>query len=312
MTPLLWLALAALALPLLALLWLWSVTCGVWLNMRLARHLERGELPDSVQETVFQTHPRAPALARARGVLREGYWQSVAWTGQALHTLRPFRFPPPRPGGGLPVVLVGGYVENASLMLSLARRLAREGFQPQLLDLPSTFASIESNAAWLAERLAELRASSGYARVGYVGHSMGGVVGRACSLRPDDPGLALVVCMASPQRGTHLARFGAGQSARDMCPGSEFSLRYPPEARGHAPLKALIAREDNIVSPAWSAVLPETETLLLRAPLGHTGILFDAEAHEQVVVWLRQAALELDPLGAEAGRGAEQEVSQAG
>lgn len=293
MTPALWLALALtlLALPLLAL---GGVTCAVWLNMRLARHLERAEGFDSWQAEAFRRE-RAPAWSRASGVLREGYWQSVAWTGQALHQVRPFRFPAPVQGGGLPVVLVGGYVENSSLMLALGRRLAREGFQPLLLDLPSTFASIESNATWLAARLAEVRASSGYDRVAYVGHSMGGVVGRVCSLREEDPGLALVISVASPHRGTHLARLGAGQSALDMRPGSPLSERYPPHARGHAPIKALIAREDNIVSPAWSAVLPETETVLIAAPLGHTGILYDAEAHQRVVDWLIEAAADLAP-----------------
>jgi pimeloyl-ACP methyl ester carboxylesterase len=272
-----------------------GITLGVWLNMRAARFLERRDPQDVWQERVFGAEARAGALARGHGVLREGYWQSVAWASQGLHHVRPFRFPAPVPGGGLPVVLVAGYVENSSQMVSLGRRLAREGYQPVLLDLPSTFRAIEENVSWLAERVAEIRAASGYARVGYVGHSMGGVVGRVCTLRQEDPGVAVVITLASPHRGTHLADMGLGQSARDMRRASAFAKRYPPGAIGHAPIRSVIAREDNIVSPAWSAVLPHAETVLARAPLGHTGILFDAEVHELVLGWLGQVTPE--PLG---------------
>ena len=272
-----------------------GITCAVWLNMRAARFLERAEPQDAWQERVFGGETRATALARGHGVLREGYWQSVAWASQGLHHVKPFRFPRPLRGGGLPVVLVAGYVENSSLMVSLGRRLQREGYQPVLLDLPSTFHAIEDNVAWLAERLAEIRAESGYERVGYVGHSMGGVVGRVCTLRSQDPGIALMISLASPHRGTHLANFGLGQSARDMRCASAFAKRYPADAVGHAPICSVIAREDNIVSPAWSAVLPHAETVLTQAPLGHTGILFDAEVHELVLGWLGLITPELSP-----------------
>lgn len=274
-----------------------GITCGVWLNMRAARFLERRDEQDHWQERVFAAETRAGALARGHGVLREGYWQSVAWAGQGLHRVKPFRFPRPVPGGGLPVVLVAGYVENSSQMVALGRRLAREGYQPVLLDLPSTFSAIEENVSWLAARLAEVRAESGYARVGYVGHSMGGVVGRVCTLRREDPGIAVMISLASPHRGTHLAKVGLGQSARDMEVASAFAKRYPPDAIGHAPIRSVIAREDNIVSPAWSAVLPHAETVLTQAPLGHTGILYDAEVHELVLGWLGQVTPE--PLEAE-------------
>lgn len=283
-----------------------AITCGVWLNMRAARFLERRDPQDHWQERVFGSETRARPLARGHGVLREGYWQSVAWASQGLHRVRPFRFPAPVPGGGLPVVLVAGYVENSSQMVSLGRRLRAEGYQPVLLDLPSTLRPIEENVSWVCERIAELRAASGYARVGYVGHSMGGVVGRVCTLRQEDPGIAVMISLASPHRGTHLADVGLGQSARDMRRGSAFAKRYPPDAIGHAPIRSVIAREDNIVSPAWSAVLPHAETVLTQAPLGHTGILFDAEVHELVLGWLGQVTPE--PVAEEAPAEALSEV----
>lgn len=283
------------ALLLLPFVGLAAITLGIWINMRAARFLERSDPQDPWQERVFGSELRSDALARGRGVLREGYWQSVAWANQGLHRVRPFRFPRPLAGGGLPVILVAGYVENSSQMLWLGRRLAAEGYQPVLLDLPSTFTAIETNVAWVTERIAEIRAESGYTRVGYVGHSMGGVVGRVCTLRSEDPGLAVVITLASPHRGTHLASAGLGQSARDMERESAFAKRYPPDAVGHAPIRAVIAREDNIVSPAWSTVLPHAETVLASAPLGHTGILYDGQVLDLVAGWLAQVSPELSP-----------------
>ncbi|MBL4847439.1 MAG: hypothetical protein JKY65_18125 [Planctomycetes bacterium] len=292
-TQILILSLAVIASPVLAV---GAITVGVWINMRMARFFERKDTQDPWQERVFGVERRAGFLARGRGVVREGLWQSWAWANQGRHFVLPFRFPEPVPGGGLPVVLVAGYVENGGQMVGIGRRLAAEGYQPVLLDLPSTLQPIETNVAWLAARLVEIRAQSGYERLAYVGHSMGGVVGRVCTLRTEDPGLALVITLASPHRGTHVASLGLGQSARDMQRESAFGKRYPPEAVGHAPIRAVIAREDNIVSPAWSAVLPNVETVLASAPLGHTGILYEAEVHELVLGWLG----ELQPVSATA------------
>jgi len=276
--------------PLLLLL---GVTLGVWLNMHLARRMDRrpeGRRLDPYQERVFLPHTRNGPGGRAHGLAREGWWQTVTFTLQAWHQLRPFRFPPPTPEGGPPVLLVGGYVENSAVMLALGRTLRREGFQPVLVDLPSTLRSIAQNVAHVREAVLAVRAASGYERIGYVGHSMGGVIGRAYAIAHPDHGLGSIVTLASPHRGTHLARLGLGQSARDMRLDSEFMRAHPPNERGtDVPIHTLISAHDNIVSPPWSAVLGDGpgEDVLHPAALGHTGILYDQDVHERVVAWLR-------------------------
>ncbi len=278
-----------LLLTLLPFALLAAVTVGVWACARLARWLERVEEKDPHQERAFAVAGAPPALSRASGMVVEGVWQTVAFTLQGLHWVVPFRTPTPCPGGGPPVLLVAGYLENAGQMWLLARRLRARGLQPVLVDLPSTLAPIADNAAFVAGRLREVIEASGYRRVGYVGHSMGGVIGRACALLGDDPPLATVITIASPHRGTHLARLGAGGSARDMRPGSAYLSGCAPGRCGAVPVHTVIAPSDNIVSPAWSTILGEGDDLVLTRPVGHVAPLFLAEVTEQVVAWLEAA-----------------------
>ncbi|MGE0709344.1 MAG: esterase/lipase family protein [Planctomycetota bacterium] len=288
-----WLVLLT-TLLLLPLLYVVAVTLGVWLNMRFARLCDRlGPGQDPYQERVFAPAEPARAPARLRGVLREGTWQSLAFALQARHFLRPFAFPAPVPGGGPVVVLVAGYVENGGTMWWLGRALLREGLQPVLVDLPSTLRSLDSNVAFVSDRVRSLGRELG-GPIAYVGHSMGGVIGRALVRSRPDHGLSVVVTLASPHRGTHLARLGLGLSARDMSHGSEFMARHTPEERG-APgvaVHTLITAHDNIVSPPWSTVLGpgEGEDVLYEEPLGHTGILYQERVVQQVAAWVRAAA----------------------
>ena len=275
------LLLATLPLDLLA-----AVTLGVWATARMARRLERGAAMDPFQERRFLGLARPPWWARAWGVAVEGSCQTAAFALQAAHHVRRFRPAPVRPEGGPPVVLVAGYLENAGQMWPLARRLAAQGFQPVLVDLPSTLRSIEDNAAFLAERIDEVCRASGRERIGFVGHSMGGVVARALVRQQAEPRLASVVTLGSPHRGTRMARFGVGQSARDMRPGSALVDRNPPARPAGPPVHTLISTQDNIVSPPWSTVLAEGEDVVLSRPVGHVAPLFLPEVAERVVGWL--------------------------
>jgi pimeloyl-ACP methyl ester carboxylesterase len=114
---------------------------------------------------------------RAWGLLVEIVYQAIALVLRTLHGWR--LLPAPRgPAECTPVLVVPGYTENAGMMLPLAFRLARAGFNPVLIDFPSTLHRIESNAEFLARRIAEVRAVTGAAQVAIVAHSMGGLVGR--------------------------------------------------------------------------------------------------------------------------------------
>jgi pimeloyl-ACP methyl ester carboxylesterase len=146
-------------------------------------------------------------------------------------------------------------------------------------------------------RLRQLRAATGHDRVAVVAHSMGGVIARAHMLTDPDHGIMTLIAIASPFRGTHIARLGAmfrlGHSALDMCPGSEFACRFPPTATTSAPIHTIVGCQENIVSPMWSCVLPGCDTYVLRLPVGHDGPLHLQESYVQIENWLVQDGVEL-------------------
>jgi hypothetical protein len=119
---------------------------------------------------------------------------------------------------------------------------------------------------------------------------MGGLVTRTLLHSRDDHGVIAFVAIASPFRGTHLARIGArlrlGHCVGQMCPGSEFMQRFPPTLAARVPMLSMIAAQENIVSPEWSAVIAGAETRVLSEPWGHQAPLFMTEVHAHVEAWL--------------------------
>lgn len=308
-----WLALAAAAAPVAGVLSV-GVACAALSALAVA--WGRGDPMDDAQARAFAGRRAGVARRLVWGVAVEGLWQTVAFALQAWRFVFPasLRRLEPAPDA-TPVLLLGGYLENSGLMALLGWRLRRRGHLCVPLDLPSTLRPIEDNARWLAERVDEVRARTGCARVAIVGHSMGGVIGRALVLAgapsPEAPpaaggaepgtgpdasaragrAVAVVVSIASPHRGTRMGRLGLGPSARDMSPGSDFLRRHPPDRRGSAPVHSILGFQENIVSPAWSSVLDPAagETVVLDAPTGHVSPLFLAETADHVDRWLRAA-----------------------
>lgn len=282
MTPFDWLLLLA-AIPLST--WL-IVTLAVYASGLYAWSAGAKEPMDGYQERAFLIARRHGVFSTSAGMAAEGFWQSAAFCLQGLRQVGLFGGAPIDPAGGPPVVLVAGYLENSGQMAPLAARLRRAGYQPVLVDLPSTLHSVRQNAAFVGTVVERVCAESGYTRVGYVGHSMGGVVARAYVHEAETPRLSVVITLGSPHRGTHLAKLGPGASARDMRPGSEHMRSMPATKMGPVPIHSLIAPRDNIVSPAWSCVLAEGENLVIPQPVGHVSLLFLASVAVQVVEWL--------------------------
>ena len=81
-----------------------------------------------------------------------------------MRTLHAFGVMPPLRGKQdcTPVLVVPGYTENAGTMWLLGWRLARAGFNPILIDFPSTLHRIESNVDFLGSlHRADPRRSAG-------------------------------------------------------------------------------------------------------------------------------------------------------
>ena len=285
--------------PLLQIVWLMAALLVVYLSgvavvvtggVCVARWLARHDMMDEAQARVFGRY-RPTWLMRVFGGIVEVFAASfdlLLRLGWLLRVLRA----PTDPGCGTPVVLLPGYTENAGAMWWFARRLRREGFRPVLVDFPSTFASIEVNVRYLRMRLNEVQRATGSDRIAIVAHSMGGVVARALLLSEPEHRVLTLIALASPFRGTHLARFGAflnmGGSVVDMCPESPFAGRYLPSAQASVPIRVIVGEQENIVSPPWSCVLPGCEVRLLSLPVGHDAPLHLRESYTQVTAWLER------------------------
>lgn len=267
------------------------VTAGLVVGLVLAR----SDRPDDVQAAAFDAiHP-----TWSRRFVGQVVEVLVAAFDVALRFLYMLRLlPKPRdPGSGTPIVMLPGFTENAGALWWFARKLARRGFRPILLDFPSTFHRIETNVTFLAMKLRQLRAETGYDKVAVVAHSMGGVIARAHMLTDPDHGIMTLIAIASPFRGTHIARLGAafrfGYSSLDMCPGSDFACRFPPSVQASAPIHSIVGCQENIVSPMWSCVLPGCDTYVLSLPVGHDAPLHLDESYQQIEQWLVQDGVEL-------------------
>jgi pimeloyl-ACP methyl ester carboxylesterase len=287
---------------LLGLLVVYVMTVGfvVMGGLLVGLFLARGDAPDDVQAAAFN----AIQPKWSQRMLGQIVETLIAAFDLALRFLYLLRLLPKLkdPGSGTPIVLLPGFTENAGALWWFARRLAQRGFRPFLIDFPSTFTRLDTNVAFLGMRLRQLRAATGHDQVAIVAHSMGGVIARAHMLTDPDHGVLTLIALASPFRGTHLARLGAafrfGYSSLDMCPNSEFACRFPPSAMASAPIHSIVGCQENIVSPMWSCVLPGCDTHILSLPVGHDAVLHLDEAYLRLESWLLQDGVE--PAEAEA------------
>ncbi len=176
------------------------------------------------------------------------------------------------------VILVHGLFHNASAWLLYRPILARAGLRHQHLleynSLTAIFPEAEARLAALVERAAAERPGRG---VVIIGHSLGGLLARATAARPElAPHLAGIVTLASPHRGSLLARLGITRLARSLHPDSALmralAQRLPPAGM---PKLAMRIPTDGLVLPNASAVPPgEGWTLAQTPPMGHIDVLY--------------------------------------
>jgi triacylglycerol esterase/lipase EstA (alpha/beta hydrolase family) len=237
-------------------------------------------------------------LALLPQVVKEVWWWSAVYAGpQAFVRSFAGDDDPPRAGGGLPVLLVHGYVCNRGAWWWFGRRLAARGETVWAVTLEPVYASIEVLAGVLAARIDELCAATGARQVVLVTHSMGGLTARAYLRDHGTARVARLVTIGAPHHGSVHAHLGAGLNARQMEPGSAWleALARSEEGKRFPPFASIYSVHDNFVAPQASSVHPAARNVPV-AGIGHVSLGFSREVVGLVAGELDTVA-EADQLG---------------
>ncbi|OGA99083.1 MAG: hypothetical protein A3E25_04225 [Burkholderiales bacterium RIFCSPHIGHO2_12_FULL_69_20] len=238
--------------------------------------------------------PRAGATALVR-----------AWFGEVLASWRVFNWQQPFFAGRLPdapvppgppersgVLLVHGYFCNRGVWLPWLRRLRHHGVPYRALTLEPAFGRIDDWVPAIEAAVAALTRQTGRPPL-VVAHSMGGLAVRAwLAAQPDaaaaDARVLRVLTIASPHRGTWMARFGHSLNARQMRPGHRWlaQLAAGESAARHARFTCFFGHADNIVFPATTATLAGADNHHLPA-VAHVAMVQHPAVWDEACRWLQ-------------------------
>ncbi|WP_440995338.1 esterase/lipase family protein [Arhodomonas sp. SL1] len=206
--------------------------------------------------------PSAPRLAAGPTVLAlAGEWLALTLTHGPLqamvYPLLRRHLPCPGDKQAPLVILVHGYCCNGGYWLPAWWRLRRRGvavLPPPTLE--PAFGSIDEQADALHAVLArEVQRYPGRPFV-LVGHSMGGLIIRACHRRHGLPATTrFVLTLATPHRGTALARRAWGHNGRQLRPGNDWLRSLEADGALAGGFTAMAARQDELIRP-WDSALP--------------------------------------------------------
>ena len=174
--------------------------------------------------------------------------------------------------GGVPVLLIHGYMCNRGIWWWIRRKLRANGFTVATVNLEPPHGSIDVFADQLHARIETLCANMEAAQVALVSHSMGGLVARAYLRRRGAARVAKLVTLAAPHHGTRVAHYGIGENAREMEPDSTWIQNLQLSKPGVSTL-CIWSPADNFIAPQVSARLEGARDKMVPA-LGHLTELF--------------------------------------
>lgn len=165
------------------------------------------------------------------------------------------------------VLLVHGFLCNRGLWNPWMARLRRAGIPFVALNLEPMFAPINSHDALIGRAVDRLWQTTGLAPI-VVAHSMGGLAVRSWlgSRKDACERLHRIVTIATPHRGTRLARCGRLANVRQMRAGSELlsSEAMTTSSPQAARFTCFWSHCDNIVVPTRHAMLDGADNRHLR------------------------------------------------
>ena len=173
----------------------------------------------------------------------------------------------------VPVLLLHGYGCNSGYWTHLTPLLDAARISHASVDLEPVAGSIDAYVPLVEKAVQDLCARTGAQKIAIVAHSMGGLVARAWMRDHGTRRVARVLTLGTPHHGTALARFGLGQNAFQMRPGSPWlqALAQGEDAATRALVTSLYTHHDNIVAPQESSRLPGARNLEFGG-IGHVAL----------------------------------------
>ena len=125
-----------------------------------------------------------------------------------------------------------------------------------------------------------------------VGHSLGGLVAKYITENQDNFGLKVKKCITicTPHKGTKLAYFAFGKSAKQMVPNSEFIQKYSDVSDKNSYF-CMVAEEDQLNIPFDTSYIPGVEKIEYRRS-GHFSPLFSPSVADDIFTVLLRSEKE--------------------
>lgn len=185
-------------------------------------------------------------------------------------------------GTGPHVVLLHGLYATAGVFAPLRARLHLE-----LAASTHSFSYVPGpGVEALTRRLAELLGRiDGQGPIHLVGHSLGGLVMRNYVLSEDrDPRVVQTISLASPYLGSRRSWLVPGRAGADITAQSELLRRLRSRDVPGIRHLSILAGQDAMVIPGG---IPSFGEVVTMPAVGHNGVLFHPQVHEQVVERIR-------------------------
>ncbi len=173
------------------------------------------------------------------------------------------------------VLLVHGYGCSRGVWWKIRRELEAAGHVVATLSLTPPLAGIDTLEIQLDRRIREVCAATGAQSVHLIGHSMGGLVSRAYLKRHGAGPVTQLITLASPHRGSKLARLGMGENARQMQPDSAW-LNALGETLPAIAVTSVRTSHDDFVTPQDKQRLNGAVDIEMAAT-GHLALLYTGQ-----------------------------------
>jgi triacylglycerol lipase len=194
-------------------------------------------------------------------------------------------------GKGKPILLVHGYLNHSKVWTLQKRRLEKLGYGPiYTIYLTHPFRSIRSYAEQVKAKAEWIAEQTGRKDLTLIGHSMGGLVSLLYATKLAAPNTVTdLITIASPLKGTPMARIGFGANAREMEPNSPLTQELQEAMRQNKQIRIhhIATKTDQIVIPGATAAMTENQHLVLD-DIGHASLLYSSRVTDQINQWIKK------------------------